>query len=68
MSPLKVSRSQGALIPLTGPELVYCHMVQVGQVGGTVGDEAPYCARQNQQFARMESVLPPSMFPASASE
>ena len=54
--PLKVSRSQGALIPLTGPDSVYCHMVQVGHVLGTIGADVPYCARQNQQFAKV--ILP----------
>ena len=55
-------------MPFTGPELVYCHMVQVGHVCGTDGDDAPYCARQNQQFAKIESVLLPNIFPARASE
>ena len=60
MLPLKVSLSQTPLIPLTGPELVYCHMVQVDQAAGTEGDDPPYSARQNQQFAKIESTLPPS--------
>ena len=68
MLPFKVSLSHGALSPFTCPELVYCHMVQVDQVGGTDGDDALYCARQNQQFAKIEFSLPPSMLPASAPE
>jgi len=48
---VKVSLSTVQLIPFPVLELVYCHMVQVDQVAGTEGDDAPYCARQNQQFA-----------------
>ncbi len=68
MLPLKVSRSQAPLIPLAGPELVYCHMVQVDQVVGTDGDDPLYCARQNQQFPKIGFTLPPSMLPTSESE
>ena len=68
MLPLKVSLSQLPPMPGTEPDSVYCHMVQVGQVGGTDGADPPYWARQNQQFARMELWLSPSILPANASE
>jgi len=55
-------------MPGTDPDSVYCHMVQVGHVGGTDGAEPPYSARQNQQFAKMESDVLPSMLPANESE
>jgi hypothetical protein len=55
-------------MPGTDPDSVYCHMVQADQVGGTDGAEPPYSARQNQQFAKVESWLSPSMLPANESE
>src|SRR5262245_22248565 len=62
-SPLNLSRSQRP-IPATlwgsGPTApsVYCHIVQVSQLGGITA-VGPYWANQNQQFARMGSLLTP---------
>jgi hypothetical protein len=55
-------------MPDTDPDSVYCHMVQAGQVGGTDGEDPPYSARQNQQFAKIVFCVAPSMLPANESE